>query len=319
MRRPHSACAIGLAIVLASAPAAAQSRQEQQTAAELRMVQEQQQLLALAIAQLAETLKTVTGSLDQRLNDVIEQVRKVVANLELTIKGMANDMSAIRAQTQDTGTRLGSLKDEIEALRTTVDGLPAAIAQLIPPPPTAPADPSTLSAAPGTPGDAPIPGAATTNPPTIVTPPPVGPRAPVGSPTSGTTPQRMLERAKADYYVAQHEAARLGFEQLIRAYPPTEAAAEAQVYIGNSYSQQGKYADAVAAYSLAIQNYPKSQFLSEAHYRRGVAYEAIDNFEAARTSFEFVVKNYPADNEFAILAKGPLDRVSARLKATAKP
>ena len=55
--------ACGLA--LAAVPAAAQNREHQQQAAELRILQEQQQQLSLGLAQIAEALKALNARLDE--------------------------------------------------------------------------------------------------------------------------------------------------------------------------------------------------------------------------------------------------------------
>src|SRR3990170_3740085 len=120
--------AMAAAVLVGSViPAAAQSREHQQMAAELRMLQEQQQQLSIAVAQLAEALKALHPRFDESNN----LMRNALANLDVTIKNIANDLSAIRAQSQETGTRIGTLSDEIEALRTTLETLPAQLTQAL--------------------------------------------------------------------------------------------------------------------------------------------------------------------------------------------
>jgi tol-pal system protein YbgF len=271
------------------APATAQSREHQQMAAELRMLQEQQQQLSIAVSQLAEAIKALHPRFDESNN----AVRGALANLELTIKNMANDLSAIRAQAQETGTRIGSLSDEIEALRNTLEALPGQLSQALTPP--APADPN-----------APAPS-------TGALPPPVTTPAPVIS-TSGQSPTRMLTTAKSDYFQGQYSLAITGFDALLKAFPTSTAAAEAQFLVGESYWQEKKTAEAIAAYSAVIQNHPKSSFVSEAYYKRGVAQEAAGQPDAARASFEAAIKNYP-DTPAATLSQQRLEG----LKRSATP
>jgi len=113
-----------------AAPAAAQNREHQQLAAELRMLQEQNQQLSLALAQLTEALKSVNARLDTS-----EQfLQRRFADQEVLVKNLSSDLSAIRERTQDTDTRLRSLSDEIDALRKTFLSLPALLAQAQPSP-----------------------------------------------------------------------------------------------------------------------------------------------------------------------------------------
>lgn len=266
----------------------AQSRQEQQMAAELRMLQEQQQQIALSIAQLAESLK----ALHPRFDEQTDAMRKALANMDLTIKNMANDLSAVRAQTQDTGTRIGSLSDEIEALRRTVESIPSMISQMTQQGPAAPVDPN---APPGAVSQVPLPVA-----------PPITPPS-----SAGLSPTRLLGTAKGDYFTGRYSLAITGFEAVLRNFPGTQAAAEAQFYIGESHYNENRDADAIAAYNLVIQDHPKSTFVPEAYYKRGMAQDRAGQPEAAKTSFEFAVKNYP-DTDGGRLAKQGLDRLNLK-------
>jgi len=268
----------------------AQSRQEQQMAAELRMLQEQQQQISLSIAQLAESIK----ALHPRFDEQGDAMRKGLANIELTIKNMGNDLSAIRAQTQDTGTRIGSLSDEIEALRRTVEALSSALSQAALPPAVLPADPN---APPG---------------PVSQTPAPIAPAIPPQvSSSAGLSPTRLLGTAKGDYFSAQYSLAISGFQAVIKEFAGTQAAAEAQYYIGESHFAEKRDADAIAAYNLVIQNYPRSTFVPEAYYKRGMAQDRSGQPEAAKASFEFAVKNYP-ETDGGRLAKQGLDRLNLK-------
>jgi tol-pal system protein YbgF len=295
--------ALAVFVLGASVSLLAQSRQEQQMAAELRMLQEQQQQLALAAAQLADAIK----ALHPRFDEHSDAMRKGQANLELTIKNMANDLSVIRAQTQDTGTRLGSLKDEIEALRKTVEALPATIAQMIPPAPVAPIDPNAPA----------LPGAVSQG---GVAPLPMTPVAPVLQPpvSSATgSPTRLLATAKGDYFNGQYGLAVSGFDAVIRNFPGSQAAAEAQYYIGESYYLENKWTEAIAAYNLLIQTYPKSSFVPEAYYKRGLAQERAGQLDAARASLELVIKAYP-DTDGGRMAKQGLDRMNRQTQPRAQ-
>jgi tol-pal system protein YbgF len=294
----------------------AQSRQEQQMAAELRMLQEQQQQLALAVAQVAEAIR----ALHPRFDEQSEAMRKGQANLEQTVKSMGNDLSVIRAQSQDTSTRLGSLKDEIEALRRTVESLPSLIAQLIPPPPVAPVDPNA-PVLPGAPSSGTV-SSGTVSPGTVSpgtvspggvsqgggAPAQIVPIAPPQLPPSalGLSPTRLLATAKGDYFNGQYGLAVSGFEAVIKNFAGTQAAAEAQFFIGESYYLENKWVEAIAAYTLEIQNYPKSVFAPEAAYKRGLSLERSGQLDAARASLEFAVKTYP-DTDGARLARQRLD------------
>jgi tol-pal system protein YbgF len=143
--------------------------------------------------------------------------------------------------------------------------------------------------------------------PATTTPPPAS--------TAGLSPSRMLESAKSDYYASSWNLALSGFDAIIRTFPRSEAASEAQFYIGETQFAQSKWNEAVAAYSLVIQNYPGSSSIPDAYFKRGRAYEAMGQVDAARASWELVLKTYP-DSNGAILAKQGLDRLNRRTTPT---
>ncbi len=279
------AAVVAVVVIGGAATLVAQSRQDQQMAAELRMLQEQQQLQALALAQLAESLKT----LGPRFDEVIEATRRRLADLELTIKNIGNDLSAVRAQTQDSGTRLGSLTEEIEALRKSLESLPGLIQQALQPP--APVDPNAP------------PGAVSQAAPPAALPSAIG-----------LSPAQLLGTAKGDYTSGQYVAAIAGFEAVIRNFPGTQAAAEAQYLIGESHYLQKKWPEALAAYDLVIENHAKSAFVSDAYSTRGMAQESTGQLDAAKASFEFTMKNFP-ETIGGQLARQGFDRVSRQQAA----
>jgi tol-pal system protein YbgF len=265
---------------------AAQNREHQQMAAELRMLQEQQQQLSLSLAQVIEALKTIPT----RIDDASAAARKGFADQELRATALAGDVGQIRERTQDTDTRLRSLRDEVDALRATLTALQNQLSQLAQAP--APSlDPVDLSSAAPPPTPAAAPG------------PPV--------PTTGLSPSRMLDSAKSDYFASQFTLALSGFEAILRTFPRTESASEAQFYIGETYSSQQRWNDAIAAYTAVAQNYPTSANVPEAHYKRGRAYENLGQSEAARASWELVIKNHP-ESTAATLAKQGLDRLNRK-------
>ena len=282
----HTPFTLALLMLLPLAsPAAAQNREHLQMAAELRMLQEQNQQLSLAIQQTMEALKSVNG----RIDAAMEAMRKGFADQDLATKNMARDVNTIAERARDTDTRLRTLGDEITALQATMTAVAATIAQGGGVAPVV--DPS----APPAVGAAPAVGTA---------PAPVPPSA-VGS-TVGLSPARMLEQSKGDYYASQYTTAITGFEQLIKTFPSTEAAAEAQYWIGESYFNLNQWAEAIAAYNVVLQKYPRSRDAAQSMYKRGVAQRRMGDVAAARASFEQTIKQFP-DSDAARLAQQQLD------------
>ena len=278
-----------LAVTFAT-PAAAIDKEQRQLMADVRMLQEQNQQLQNLIGSIAEAIKAVNA----RIDDQAKATGKAMADQKLVIDNLANNVREIREKIDDNNVRIGSLNQEVDALRQGLQQLNGR--------PAAPEGTTTEAApAPGVPGG---PGGNAAVP-TAVPPPPVA---------LGTSPQKLYDEAYADYTLAQYDLAISGFEAVIKNFPKAERAADAQVYIGHSYLQAGKNDKAVEAYDAAIRNYPDAPGLPDAYYKKGVALKALKRPEEARTAFDYVVKTYP-DSSAATLARQGL----AQLGPPARP
>ena len=262
----------------------AQNREHQQMTADVRMMQEQAQQLAITIAALNQALAESLKALNTRLDQASDATRKGFADQKLLIDNMGNDVRVIRERSDDTNVRIAALREELEAMRSTIQSL-----QLAPPPPPPVVDPLDPNA------PAPVP---TTQAPPVSPPPSI----------QGLSPTRMFETAKADYAAGQWTLAVTGFEQFLRAFPKSENSDDAQFYIGETYFAQGKFAEAIPAYNLVIQNYPGANAVPDAYYKRGLAQERLGEVDAARNSWETVSKSYP-ESDAGRLAKQNLDRL----------
>jgi tol-pal system protein YbgF len=197
-----------------------------------------------------------------------------VADEKLIVDNLTNDVRVIREKLDDNNVRLGSLSQEIDALRRGVQQIASR--------------PAIGDAAPGAPADTATPPGAAQN------------AAPVG-----VSPQQLWDAAFSDYTIAQYDLAIQGFQSFIQSFPKDDRADDAQVYIGHCYMQAGKNDKAVEAYDVAIRNYPGGNAIPDAYYRRGVALRNLKQLDRAKDSFETVIKNYP-DSAAASLARQQL-------------
>jgi TolA-binding protein len=267
-----------LAVVVIAAvasPASAANKEHQQLMADLRMLQEQSQLLQNLIGSVTDTLKAVNARLDQQS----EANRKAFADQQLVITNLTNDVRVIREKLDDNNVRIGSLTQEVDSLRQSMQQM--SVRQSPPPEPT---DPSA-------------PDAGTTGPP-VTTPPS----------SVGVSPQKLLDEAQADYSAGQYDLAILGFNDYIRTFPKSDKADDAQVSICNAYIQDKKYEKAAEACDLAIRNYPTGDKIPEAYYRKGLALSNLKDLNGARDAFERAAKLDP-DGAVGGLAKQGLERL----------
>ena len=280
----------GLAVLaLAASPAAAQSQRERQMMADVRMLQEQTQLLqqqlTAALDQLQQALKTINGRIDEQA----ATTRKSFADQKLAVDQFGSDLRVVRERIDENTVRITSLSQEVEALRLAIPQFNA------PPSPAMPTDPSA--------GAPPAGG----NPPeSAVAPAPAGPPAVLAP---GMTPQRLYNTALSDFTAGQWALCIDGFNTYLRNFSRTDLADDAQWYIGECYQQDGKFSEAIDAYNRVITNYPKGDRVPDAYYKRGIALSATGQTDRARDSFETLMKQFP-DHDMARMAKQQLDRLN---------
>jgi len=268
------------AIVLAAAPAHAANKEHQQLMADLRILQEQSQLLQNMLGTLNDAIKAVNTRLDQQA----ETTRKAFADQKLVIDNLTNDVRVIREKLDDNNVRIGSLTQEVDSLRQSMQ-------QVTRPSPTV--EPDAAAAA----GAAPSTGAAGS--------------APTPVPAVGVSPAKLFESAQSDYWAGSYELAISGFTDYIKSFPKSDMADDAQVLICNAYLTDGKYDKAVEACDVAIRTYPGGDKIPEAYYRKGVALQALKDLDAARDAYERAIKGDPGGENGTIgrLAKQGLDRL----------
>jgi tetratricopeptide (TPR) repeat protein len=103
----------------------------------------------------------------------------------------------------------------------------------------------------------------------------------------------MLDSAKSDYFAGQWSLALSGFEALVRAFPRSEAAGEAQFYIGETYYAQNKWREAIDAYGLVLQNYRNTSWRARRLSQARAGVRADGQTDKAREMWEAVIKLYP--------------------------
>jgi tol-pal system protein YbgF len=286
MRMTGGILGVALSMALA-APAAAADKETRQMMADIRILQEQSQQLQNLIAAVTDAIKAVNARIDEQT----AANRKSFADQKLVVDTVANDLRVVREKVDDNNVRVGSLSQELDALRQSVTAMSAAPRAALP---------DGVDAGASAPGD---PGGA----PTAV----LTPAAPTGAAAVGASPQKLLDSALSDYWAGQYDLSILGFESYVKTFPQSPQAPDAQLHVGNSYFQLGKYEQAIQAFDAVIRTYPRSNEVPEAYVRKGTALKTLRQTEQARQAFEFVIKNYP-DNVAATVAQQRLQELQSQ-------
>jgi tol-pal system protein YbgF len=284
MRLTPTRAFVALALATAIArPAYAANKEHQQLMADIRILQEQAQQLQNLIGSLNTTLGEALRAVNARLDEQTGTNRKSFADQKVVIDALTSDLRIVREKVDDNNVRIGSISQEVDALRRSLQQQNAAR----PPGSTDPADAGAPGA--GTPGDG-APNGATPVTTTLAV---------------GTSPLRLYDQALSNYWSGLWDLAIEGFTSYIRSFPKSDMADDAQVAIGNSYLQDGKNDKAVEAYDVAIRTYPGGNAIPEAYYKKGLALKNLRQLDRAREAFEYVAKTYP-DSDAGRLAKQQL-------------
>jgi TolA-binding protein len=269
---------LGVILLLTASPADAANKEHQQMMADLRMLQEQSQLLQNLLGSITDTLKAVNTRLDQQA----ETTRKAFADQKLVIDNLTNDVRVIREKLDDNNVRIGSLTQEVDSLRQSMQ---------------------QMGSRPSASNDAADPQAAGA-------PSSGGASQPGGQSTSGVSvsPQKLFDSAMGDYYSGAYDLAILGFTDYVKSFPKSDMADDAQVNICMAYLQDGKNEKAVEACDLAIRTYPTGDKIPDAYYRKGLALKNLRDLNGAREAWEHVAKAYP-DSDAVRLARQGLEQI----------
>ena len=264
---------IMLSLVL-SHPLSAQSDEERQIMADLRILQMQMQDLALMVAILTKALDDMSLS----VTDQAAVNRQSFADSRLLVDTVANSIRVLREKVDDTNVRISSFSQEIEALRVSIPRFPVTI------------DGSEATESEGEQVSAPSP-----EPPLPTNP--------------GMSPQRLYDNAWADYSTGQWSLAIAGFDTYIKTFPRSDLADDAQFYIGETHYNDGRFADAVLAYDEVIVNHSEGNSVPEAQYKKGLALDRLGDTDQARETFQTVLDSFP-DSRMAALALQALNRLN---------
>ena len=281
-----------LALLALPAAAAAQNREHQQIFADLRILQEQTQLLRVAVAELVESLKAITSRVDEQSN----LTRKLFADQGVQIGGLTDNARILREKLDATNVSLSKDAHEMETIRQELGNQRTLLNQIIALV-TPPVDPTAPAAVAGTAGAA----DAGVVPTTSGTTPPVMPPPP-------QNPQRSFDTAFGDYVTGQFDMALAGFQYYIETFPTSPDVPKARFHIAESQYGKGANKEAVTAYEQVITLHKGTEWEPQALYKQGLAYEKLGQIERAKANWELVRKAFP-DSSAAILATQNLARI----------
>jgi tol-pal system protein YbgF len=207
----------------------------------------------------------------QTTNDSVRSLSNRVTRLQGDVRGdlfqMNQQLLQIQELTGQSQRRLQELRSSLEARQQE----PAPVT-----PSTTPRDSAGAAA----------PGAQTS---------PVA--APSGPPAGSPGPNQLFQSSLDQMRRGSPASARRGFEELLRLYPTSELAGEAQFYIGEALAAEGNPAAADTAYGTVVARYSESPRAPTALYKRALLLQQRGNVALARTALNELLRRYPRSDE----------------------
>ncbi len=130
----------------------------------------------------------------------------------------------------------------------------------------------------------------------------VGEKPPVPEQQNLSEAER-YELAKQKFDTGDFDAALEGFRALIKRYPKSEHADNAQFWIGEIYYREKWYEKAILEYQIVVEKYAKGNKVAAALLKQGFSFYNLKDKANARLILQELIKKYPKSNEAQIAQK----------------
>ena len=212
---------------------------------------------SVQLVQILSTLRDVTDS----IASLSQRITRLRAETQADVRGMRQEVNQILEVTGQSEARLKELRSQIDSRIRQV------------PPSTAPA----------------VPPADTIQ---------VAPASPPAPPVDDAPPAEELYRIGRDQLTrGGNAAARSALSDLLKRYPDSELAPDAQFLIGESYAAESKIPPADSAYARVVSKYPDSPRAPTALYKRGVMAQTARRTTTAKRLYNELIQKYPSSDE----------------------
>ncbi len=128
----------------------------------------------------------------------------------------------------------------------------------------------------------------------------VTPQPPVREEALASPEKALYQEALATYHEGKYKDAISGFKNLIKIYPKSNLADNAQFWIGESYLALKKYELAIQAYHEVITTYPEGNKVPNAMLKQALAFIEAKDDVAAKIVLKNLIKKYPDSDESKI-------------------
>ncbi|MBU0768749.1 MAG: tol-pal system protein YbgF, partial [Proteobacteria bacterium] len=110
-------------------------------------------------------------------------------------------------------------------------------------------------------------------------------------------PENLYRSVKKLYDQGDLKTAREGFQKLLKEFPKSKNADNAQFWIGESYYREKWYEKAILEYQKVIEKYPKGDKVTASLLKQGFAFFNLEDKSNAHLVLSELIEKYPESNE----------------------
>jgi len=119
----------------------------------------------------------------------------------------------------------------------------------------------------------------------------------------GLPEDQLYLSSKQMFDKGEFEASRIGFAELIKRFPRSGHADNAQFWIGETYYREKWYEKAILEYQKVIEKYPKGNKVQASLLKQGFAFFNLGDSANASLILKELIRKFPKSNEAAIARK----------------
>jgi tol-pal system protein YbgF len=129
------------------------------------------------------------------------------------------------------------------------------------------------------------------------------PKTAAAQPAVSLTDQELYDQARKAFDDGKLEKARQGFAELIKQFPQSKNADNAQFWIGETYYREKWFEKAILEYQKVIEKYPEGNKVPASRLKQGLAFSNLGDNTNARLILQELIKKDPQSNEAKIAEK----------------
>ncbi len=288
-----AAALLGLALAMPARPAFAVSKEIVQLQTQIQTLQDTLGALQRSNAEQMGVLQHLVEQSSDNINKLNQQMTSLQAKVDA--EGQSSQLSG----------QIQSLNDSVDELKTRLGRIDATLTSMQGQMQNVSAPPA--GAAPGTPGE--LGGAAS------LAAPAGSSAAPQSAQPQAPPVDELYQSAVRDYNGAKYDLATSEFADVVKYYPQSEQAGNADFYLGEVAYRQGLYPAAIRYYDTVLEQFAGSAKAPAAQLRKGEAELAGSQRDAGVRDLRALVQRYPTSPEGA-QARSLLNGMGVRLTAS---